>query len=352
MTTDKLKILLQEVVDQTIKKSQAGEVHDEGAFSSLFDTARFAQLQRIAKVFAESNVVPDHYRGKIADCIIACDLAIRAGIHPLAFMQASYVVHGRPGIEAKLAIGLANMSGVFGSRIGYRLTGEGMKRECVAFAADKCSGEIVEGPPVSLEMAKAEGWLGKNGSKWQSMPEIMLRYRAAMFLIRLHCPEVLMGLTSTEELADTTTDFLSSAELPAAGRHSLSGPKQQTLSAAPAPQEAKPHSLASSGWAMGTHRGPAPTGQEDKAPAPSAPTEPGPPAPSSVTSGGAGPGYLDLVKEQLGQAQSEAEVDKVLLWMDQSREDGKVSPEEHTQAVPLLAKRRAEIKHRPKGSMF
>jgi hypothetical protein len=53
-------------------------------------------------------------------------------------------------------------------------------------------------------MAKAEGWLTKTGSKWITMPELMLKYRAAAFFGRLYAPEVLMGMQTTEEIVDIT----------------------------------------------------------------------------------------------------------------------------------------------------
>jgi hypothetical protein len=53
-------------------------------------------------------------------------------------------------------------------------------------------------------MAKAEGWLDKAGSKWKTMPELMLKYRAAAFFGRLYAPEVLMGMQTSEEVIDIT----------------------------------------------------------------------------------------------------------------------------------------------------
>jgi hypothetical protein len=51
-------------------------------------------------------------------------------------------------------------------------------------------------------MAKAEGWLTRAGSKWQSMPELMIRYRAASFFGRLYCPDILNGMYTADEVAD------------------------------------------------------------------------------------------------------------------------------------------------------
>jgi len=61
---------------------------------------------------------------------------------------------------------------------------------------------VIKGPTVTLEMAQTEGWATKAGSKWKTMPELMLRYRAAAFFGRLYAPEILMGMQTVEESAD------------------------------------------------------------------------------------------------------------------------------------------------------
>lgn len=160
-----------------------------------------AALWRLANMYAKSRLVPQQFQGKPEDCCIALQMAMRLRVDPFMFMQACYVVHGRPGVESKLAIALANNAGAFRDRIKFKLEGTGPNRTCTAFAHDADTGERCE-QTVSMAMAKAEGWISKQGSKWQTMPDLMLQYRSAMFLIRLHCPEVLMGMQTVEELAD------------------------------------------------------------------------------------------------------------------------------------------------------
>jgi hypothetical protein len=122
-------------------------------------------------------------------------------VDPYTLMQLCYVVHGRPGIESKLAIALANMRGPFTGPIRHRIEGTGDARRCTAYAylPDQ---EAPLTAVVSMEMAKAEGWVDKKGSKWKTMPDLMLAYRSAMFLIRQYCPEVILGMQSSEELQD------------------------------------------------------------------------------------------------------------------------------------------------------
>lgn len=174
-------------------------VHDTSPFANLLDSAKFEHLQRLAGIFAASELVPEQFRGKQANVFVALQMAFRCGVDPFMFLQNCYIVHGKPGVESKLGIALLNASGQIKGRVSFELTGEGKTRRCIASAIDKQTGQVVQ-QTVTMEMADKEGWLKKTGSKWLTLPDLMLQYRAAMFLIRLHYPEVLMGMSTKEEL--------------------------------------------------------------------------------------------------------------------------------------------------------
>jgi len=53
-----------------------------------------------------------------------------------------------------------------------------------------------------MAMAKKEGWATKTGSKWATMPDLMIRYRAAAFWGRLYASDLLLGLQTQEEAID------------------------------------------------------------------------------------------------------------------------------------------------------
>jgi len=163
--------------------------------------AGFAHIQRVAKMFAASDLVPDAFKGKPANCTIALEMAHRMGANPMAVMQNLYIVHGRPGWSSQFIIACINQCGKF-SPLRSKITGEGDNKTCVAWAIEKDTNERLEGPPVSIRMAKDEGWYGKNGSKWKTMDDLMLRYRAATFFGRMYAPDLLMGMATTEELHD------------------------------------------------------------------------------------------------------------------------------------------------------
>lgn len=156
---------------------------------------------KMAASLAQSDLVPKEFRGKVENSIIALEMSQRMGASPLAVMQSIYIVHGKPSWSASFIIAALNASRRF-SPIRFDVTGEGDERNCVAWAYDLRDNEKLTGPAVSIEMAKKEGWYGKNGSKWQTMPELMLRYRAATFFGRLYAPDILMGMQTAEEVRD------------------------------------------------------------------------------------------------------------------------------------------------------
>jgi hypothetical protein len=163
---------------------------------SSFETA-----QRQAKALSASDLVPAQYKGNVANTLVALEIANRIGASPLMVMQNLHIIHGRPSWSSTFVIAAINGSGKF---TALRFVGD-LNKGIKAVATEKATGEPIEGPVVTMEMAKAEGWLNKAGSKWQTMPELMMRYRAAAFFGRLYAPEITMGMHSAEEVIDITT---------------------------------------------------------------------------------------------------------------------------------------------------
>ena len=162
------------------------------------DGAAFALAQRWAQAFSASKLVPEHLQGKAADCLVAFALARTMKLEPLTVLQNIHFVKGKPGWSAQFLIARANMSGKFTHGLRWRTAGKGadISVTCYAHTTD---GEVVDAT-ASMAMAQAEGWT--SNSKYKSMPEQMLRYRAATLLVSLYCPEVKFGIPTTEELED------------------------------------------------------------------------------------------------------------------------------------------------------
>jgi hypothetical protein len=184
-------------------ESKSNDIH------SFHSASGWELAQRMAKALSASTLVPKHYQNNLPNCLIALEIAQRLGASPLLVMQHLYLVHGNPGWSAQFLIATFNQCGRF-SAIKYRFTGEQGKDSwgCIAYAKEKATGEVIESAEVTISLAKKEGWHGKTGSKWQTMPQQMLMYRSAAWLVRTHAPELSMGIRTADELNDIGGDLV------------------------------------------------------------------------------------------------------------------------------------------------
>lgn len=236
--------------------STAQPTHSVG----LLNLEAFELSQRVAKMLSSSTLVPEQYRSVIkvkagkdqsgqwmyrdeenpnglSNCIIALNMANRMGADPLMIMQNLYLIEGRPSWSSQFIMASINSCGRFSAlRFDLEDLGEkeveyqetswagGRKQNvtkkikiqnfaCTAWAIERETGERLNSSKITIEMAVKEGWYQKNGSKWQTMPEQMLRYRAASFFGRVYAPELLMGLRSAEEEQDQIIDVTPDQEL-------------------------------------------------------------------------------------------------------------------------------------------
>lgn len=215
---------------------------------NFFDPVQFETMQRVCKMLANSELVPDMYKASdknpmekaMANCMIATSIAQRINADILMVMQNLVIIYGKPSWSSKFLIATVNSCGrfnplqfkftekgalgkvdyteyekvwdktLYGGKGGYKnnsktQTFDGTKIqniECVAWTTARGSDEVLESSPISLEMAIKEGWYLKSGSKWQTMPKQMLMYRAASFWTNVYAPELSMGMKTTEEIHD------------------------------------------------------------------------------------------------------------------------------------------------------
>lgn len=193
---------------------------------SLFANAEsFALAQRQAALLAASTMIPREYQGNVANCTVALEIAARLGMTWFAVMQNLDVIHGRPSWRGVFMNALVASCGRF-TPLQFERKETGPERTVtlkiptkgggsrdqkwtyvpttmVAFAKDRASGEIVRGAPVSYDLALEEGWVAKEGSKWQTeLRELMLHYRAASFFAKIYAADAMFGMQSSEESFD------------------------------------------------------------------------------------------------------------------------------------------------------
>jgi len=179
------------------------------------DEAAFDLVCAKARAFADSAIVPEHFRGKPADCIVAMELAKMLDLPPYTVMSALYVVKGRASWSSQFMISRANTSGAFRTRIKFRVVDNGgtlaIKRRgdsatvpnlsVTAWAIDAETGEEVA-RTVAMSDAIQEGWTDNAKYSGRALGEQMLCYRAAALLIRTSCPEVMLGGMLSQDEAD------------------------------------------------------------------------------------------------------------------------------------------------------
>ncbi len=177
-------------------------IEQPGSLSTNNFVDGFRECYKLGQVLATSAIIPETYQGKPADIAIAVDMANRMNVSPMMVMQNLYVVKGKPSWSGQASKALVEGCGKFRSVRTVYFGDKGTDgRGCFLSAEWSDTGEKLEGPEVTVKMAKAEGWYSKN-PKWSNMPELMLAYRASAFFARVNCPEILMGVHVEGEVED------------------------------------------------------------------------------------------------------------------------------------------------------
>ena len=186
----------------TVADQSAPLAQQDRSLEFLTDAGSFEHIWRVATAFSGSKLVPKDFQNKPQDTFVAIQMALQLQINPLLCLQNIQVINGKPSFSAQFMIGLANSRGPFAGPLTWHSEGQGDSLSVTCQATLAATGEVVS-VNVSMAMAKADGWT-KN-AKYRSIPEQMLRYRSATWLIRLYCPEVTCGMQSTDELKDSDT---------------------------------------------------------------------------------------------------------------------------------------------------
>lgn len=203
MSTTELLNTEQKTTNEIVRKEE-NPVAIADSFSSM---TAFENTWRMANALSKSQLIPQNFQGRPQDCVIAIDMSRRMGASPFMILQNMYIVYGKPAWSSQFLISCINTCGKF-SPLRYKQVGEKGKPSYgyIAYAIDSKYKETLESPAVTMEMAEKEGWTKKSGSKWLTMPDLMLRYRAATFFARLFAPELTMGMKTEEEIYDVEVE--------------------------------------------------------------------------------------------------------------------------------------------------
>lgn len=196
-------------------------------FTILTDANVFDRLTALSHVMANSGeFVPAHFRGKPDACMAVAMQAARWGLDPIAVAQKTHIVQGTMGYEAQLVNAVINTMAPTKDRLNYEWFGEW----------EKILGKVEERTGQNNKKYFAPGWnraaengLGvkvwatmkgednprvlvlmltqaqvRNSTLWASDPRQQLAYLACKRWARLHCPEVILGVYTRDELEQPT----------------------------------------------------------------------------------------------------------------------------------------------------
>lgn len=186
-------------------KRELRVVEDAGPLQNLFDTARFEHLLRIASVMAGASLIPDHmWKDKSGNlppdmvkgnCFLVVNQAIRWGMDPFAVVPETYVVGGKLGFQGKLVAAVINSRAPITGPLDYEFSG--------AKGSDSFTVRVfatIKGESKPREIKLSVGDAKTDNSMWKKDPEQKLVYSGATKWARRHCPEVILGVLTEDDL--------------------------------------------------------------------------------------------------------------------------------------------------------
>lgn len=193
--------------NNVLNQFQAVQVNDKELLalekkerSIALEVKMFDLEQRRAVALSQSAFFPKDLRGDVASAVIVHDLARRMDISEMEVAQSIYIIYNKPSFATTFLVARLNTSGLIVGSLKTVMNED--KTSCYCTAIEASTGDEITGITITLEMAQNEGWSTKSGSKWVTMPELMLEKRAQAFFIRGKYPQVMFGSQTKEELED------------------------------------------------------------------------------------------------------------------------------------------------------
>lgn len=164
----------------------------------------FKDNWEMATQLAQSDIIPDNYKKKPANVVIAIGIANQMNLDPFIVMQNLSFIKGKTSWSGSFCRTLIERTGKF-KDLELNYIGEKGQDSygCYLSATRVSDGKKINGPEVTIAMAKAEKWT--SNPKWSTLKDLMLAYRCQSYFCRIHCPEAMSGIYTTEEIEDINT---------------------------------------------------------------------------------------------------------------------------------------------------
>jgi hypothetical protein len=178
-------------------------VEDNSALQNLFDTARFEHMHRIATAMAGASLIPDHLMMKdkqllskeqiVGNCFLVVNQAVRWQMDPFSVAPETYAVGGKLAFQGKLVAAVINARAGLRERLRYTFEGAGDNRKVTVHGTFR---DEVEERTVDLTVKEAK----TTNQMWTKDPDQKLIYSASVKWARRHCPEIILGVLTEDDL--------------------------------------------------------------------------------------------------------------------------------------------------------
>jgi len=181
--------------------------------NTVFSHQMLQRIQEFSQVMAKGvATVPKHLAGNVADCMAVTMQAVQWKMNPFAVAQKTHIVNGTLGYEAQLVNAVIVTSGAIKGRFKYEYIGnwdafqktdkkhdDEIKLNLGIKVGAILTGEqnITWGESLYLSNVTI-----RNSSLWKTAPKQQIAYLAVKYWARLYCPEVILGVYSTDELEE------------------------------------------------------------------------------------------------------------------------------------------------------
>lgn len=174
----------------------------------VLDDGLFNKCHRLAEIMASGScTIPKHLQGKVGDCFAIIGQSIRWGMDPYAVAQKTHLVNGTLGYEAQLVIAVINAKAPIVGRLKFDYFGDWSKVKSKDDKSDDVGvvvSAIIQGDtePTTLSISMAQVGSVRNSPLWTADPRQQLAYLGAKRWARLHCPDVILGVYTPDELSE------------------------------------------------------------------------------------------------------------------------------------------------------
>jgi hypothetical protein len=160
----------------------------------------FELEQRKAKAMLSGKILPATFRD-VGDVIVLNEMSRVLQIPMILLAQQLYLVHGKIGFSGQFSIALLNKAMEMGKLDNWEY--EERKDGAVRVVGER-KGKELEGIWIDEDLVKRNGWI--SNPHWQKNFELMGRYRAATWFLRMYYQEMLMGLYTVDEIKDAENE--------------------------------------------------------------------------------------------------------------------------------------------------